>query len=249
MTPKETLTTKADPLSQCGFCKFRPLCYPHSTTPALFKQMESALAERKRFTRGQTVFRAGEPFTAFYTVRTGVLKSVITSDDGFEQITRFHMSGDILGLDGLYKDEYTLTAIALEDCELCIMPYEKLLEIAAQNPTILTGLNKTLSKEIIRGHEIILLLGSMHANERLAAFLLALSKRLEERGFSRTEFILRMTRAEIGSMLGLKLETVSRVLSKFAEMKLIEIHQKHVRILDPEGLHIIIKEHHNTKQS
>lgn len=210
--------------------------------------MESILAERKRFSRGQTVFRAGEPFTSFYTVRTGVLKSVITSEDGFEQITRFHMSGDILGLDGLYKDRYTLTAIALEDCELCVMPYDKLMELAAKSPSVLIGLIKTLSNEIMRGHETVLLLGSMHANERLAAFLLDLSKRLEERGYSRTEFILRMTRAEIGSFLGLKLETVSRVLSKFAEMKLIEIHQKHVHILDPEGLHTVIKEHHAAKQ-
>jgi CRP/FNR family transcriptional regulator len=126
------------------------------------------------------------------------------------------------------------------DTEVCVIPYERLEEVAAAVPVLRNHFHKVMSREIVREHGVMLLLGSMHAEERIAAFLLNLSQRFEARGYSRTEFVLRMTRAEIGSFLGLKLETVSRVLSRFAQDGFIEVNQKHVRIVDPDRLRAIV---------
>lgn len=153
------------------------------------------------------------------------------------------MSGEMLGIDGIYHGFHTCTATALEDSEICGMSYEDLEALCGQSPAIDSHVRRLFSREIVLKHHNLLMLGSMSSTERLAAFLLSLSKRFEARGFSRTEFVLRMTRADIGSFLGLKLETISRALSKFTELGLIEIHQKHVHIVNPRGLRSILQEH------
>ena len=150
------------------------------------------------------------------------------------------LSGDIVGLDGLAGMVYSSDLIALEDTEVCILPYDKLLEVTQNMFSMSQHFQKLLAMEIVRQNGVMLLLGSMHAEERLAAFILNLSQRFEQRGYSRSEFVLRMTRAEIGSYLGLKLETVSRVLSRFSHDNLIIVNQKHVQIMDFEGLRAIV---------
>ena len=153
------------------------------------------------------------------------------SQDGREQVIGLHMAGELVGLDGISTDAHSCDTVALEDSEVCVIPYDRLEDVATAMPVLHNHFHKVMSREIVREHGVMLLLGSMHAEERLAAFLLNLSQRFETRGYSRTEFVLRMTRAEIGSFLGLKLETVSRVLSRFAQDGLIDVNQKHVRIV------------------
>jgi CRP/FNR family transcriptional regulator len=224
----------------CSNCNLRELCLPVGLSLADIEKLEELVATRKRVKRGESLFRAGDRFESLYAVRLGFLKSTVMSSDGREQVTGFHMAGELVGLDGISSETHSCDTVALEDTEVCVIPYERLEEVAAAVPMLRNHFHKVMSREIVREHGVMLLLGSMHAEERLAAFLLNLSQRFEARGYSRTEFVLRMTRAEIGSFLGLKLETVSRVLSRFAQDGLIEVNQKHVRIVNPDGLRAIV---------
>lgn len=224
----------------CSNCNLRELCLPLGLGLKEIERLEELVSTRKRVKRGDALYRAGDKFEALYAIRLGFLKSAVMSSDGREQVTSFHMSGDIVGLDGLAGMVYSSDLIALEDTEVCILPYERMQELTQEMHTMNMHFQKLLSTEIVRQNGVMLLLGSMHAEERLAAFILNLSQRFEMRGYSRSEFVLRMTRAEIGSYLGLKLETVSRVLSRFSHDNLIIVNQKHVQIMDFEGLRAIV---------
>ncbi len=153
-------------------------------------------------------------------------------EDGREQVTGFQMAGELLGLDGISTEHHTCNAIALEDSEICVIPVHPAGRACRVRSTRLQHqFHKVMSREIVRDHGVMMLLGTMRAEERLAAFLLNLSQRFTARGFSPSEFYLRMTREEIGSYLGLKLETVSRAFSRFQEEGYIAVQQKHIRIL------------------
>jgi CRP/FNR family transcriptional regulator len=224
----------------CSNCNLRELCLPLGLSLPDIEKLEELVATRRRIKRGEALFRAGDRFDSLYAVRLGFLKSTVMSTDGREQVTGFHMAGELVGMDGISTEQHSCDTVALEDTDVCVIPYERIEEVAHAVPMLRTHFHKVMSREIVREHGVMLLLGSMHAEERLAAFLLNLSQRFEARGYSRTEFVLRMTRAEIGSFLGLKLETVSRVLSRFAHDGLIEVNQKHVRILSTDGLRAIV---------
>ena len=224
----------------CSNCNLRELCLPLGLSLNDIERLEELVATRKRIKRGESLFRAGDRFESLYAVRLGFLKSTVMSSDGREQVTGFHMAGELLGMDGISNEAHSCDTVALEDTEVCVIPYDRIEEVSAAVPVLRNHFHKVMSREIVREHGVMLLLGSMHAEERLAAFLLNLSQRFEARGYSRTEFVLRMTRAEIGSFLGLKLETVSRVLSRFAQEGLIEVNQKHVRIINQDGLRAIV---------
>jgi CRP/FNR family transcriptional regulator len=146
-----------------------------------------------------------------------------------------------MGLDGMATDRYSCDAIALEDAEVCIMPFGKIEDLSREIKALQTHLHRIMSREIVRDQNIMLLLGTMRAEERLAAFLVNLGQRLQARGFSSTDMVLRMTREEIGSYLGLKLETVSRTFSKFVEDGLITVKQKVIHIIEPERLALLAK--------
>ena len=146
------------------------------------------------------------------------------------------MAGEILGFDGIVSDHHQCDAIALEDTEVCVIPFETLQALSREVSALQNHVHKVMSREIVRDHGVMMLLGSMNADERLAGFLLNLAKRFHARGFSASEFVLRMTREELGSYLGLKLETVSRTMSRFAEEGVIEVKQRQVRIVDPTAL-------------
>jgi CRP/FNR family transcriptional regulator len=186
---------------------------------------------RRRVKRGESLFHAGSDFDSIFAVRSGFFKSSVLLEDGRDQVTGFHMAGEILGMDGIGTESHTADLIALEDSEVCVIPYARLEE-----PDLQRQLHKVMSRELVRDQGVMMLLGTMRAEERLAAFLLNLSQRFLARGFSASEFHLRMTRDEIGSYLGLSLETVSRLFSRFAEDGLIAVQQKHIRILDVTGL-------------
>jgi len=190
--------------------------------------------------RGESLYRSGDAFGSIYAVRSGFFKSGVVLEDGRDQVTGFHMPGEILGLDGIGTERHTCGATALEDSEVCVIPFARLEEVSREVRTLQHQFHKVMSREIVRDQGVMMLLGTMRAEERLAAFLLNLSQRFVTRGYSPAEFHLRMTREEIGSYLGLKLETVSRVFSRFQEAGLVAVQQKHIRILDPEGLRALL---------
>ena len=204
------------------------------------KRIDEVVATRRKIPRGETLFRNGEKFNALYAIRTGFFKTRISSEDGRDQVTGFQMAGEIIGLDGIVSDHHTCDAVALEDAEVCVMPFDRIEELSREITSLQRHVHKIMSREIVRENGVMLLLGSMRAEERLAAFLVNLVQRLHARGFSQSELVLRMTREEIGSFLGLKLETVSRTFSKFAEDGIIEVKQRHVRILNPDALKLIV---------
>jgi CRP/FNR family transcriptional regulator len=224
----------------CSNCSLRELCLPVGMSQEELARLEGLVATRRKLRRGEALFRSGDRFEALYAVRLGFLKSTLMTADGHEQVTGFHMAGELVGLDGISVDAHHCDTVALEDTEVCVIPNQRIDEVSSTMPALQNHLRKVMSREIVREHGVMLLLGSMHAEERLAAFLLNLSQRFETRGYSRSEFVLRMTRAEIGSFLGLKLETVSRALSHFAQQGLIEVNQRHVRLLEPEKLRGIV---------
>lgn len=200
------------------------------------RRIDEIVAKRRKVERGAPLFSDGETFSSLYAIRTGFFKTCVTTEDGREQVTGFQMAGEIIGLDGIVSDRYTCNAVALEDAEVCVMPFDRLEEMSREITALQHHVHKIMSREIVREHGVMLLLGSMRAEERLAAFLLNLVQRLHARGFSRTEMILRMSREEIGSYLGMKIETVSRTFSKLVEERILEVSQKQVRIVNADAL-------------
>ncbi|CAG0995515.1 Transcriptional activator protein Anr [Methylophilaceae bacterium] len=200
------------------------------------QKLDDVVAVRRKVNQGESLFRSGDAFTSLYAIRTGFFKTCVSSEDGREQVTGFQMAGEIMGLDGITSDRHNCNAVALEDAEVCVMPFANVEELSREFPVLQRHVHKIMSREIVRDQGVMLLLGNMRAEERLAAFLLNLVQRLHARGFSRSELVLRMTREEIGSYLGMKLETVSRTFSKFSEDNIIEVKQRWVRIIQPDAL-------------
>jgi CRP/FNR family transcriptional regulator len=219
----------------CSSCNLRELCLPAGLSPDDLERIENVVYARRRVKRGETVFKAGGEFNAVYAIRSGFFKTSLLDSEGREQVTGFFMGGELLGMDGIGAS-YNGTASALEDSEVCVLPYALIEEMSRDMPALQRQLHAVLAREIVRDHGVMMLLGSMRAEERLATFLLNLSRRFVRRGYSSSDFHLRMTRDEIGSFLGLKLETVSRLFSAFQKDGLIEVQQKHVQIRDIEGL-------------
>jgi CRP/FNR family transcriptional regulator len=209
-------------------------------TDADMQRIDEVVATRRKVPKGENLFHNGEKFNALYAIRTGFFKTCVSSEDGRDQVTGFQMAGEVIGLDGIVSDRHTCDAVALEDAEVCVMPFDRIEELSREVNALQHHVHKIMSREIVREHGVMLMLGSMRAEERLAAFLLNLVQRLHARGFSQSELVLRMTREEIGSYLGLKLETVSRTFSKFADDKIIEVKQRHVRILNTDALKALV---------
>jgi CRP/FNR family transcriptional regulator len=223
--------------TMCSTCNLRELCLPCcGLTRSEMDVANRLVFHRSRVRRSQSLYRTGDRFTSLYAVRNGFFKSTALLDNGRDQVTGFSMTGEVLGMDGIGPERHTCNTIALEDSDVCAIPFSRLQALAHEIPGLQRHVHRLMSREIVREHGVMLLLGRMNADERLAMFLLNLSQRFAARGYSPSEFNLRMTREEIGSYLGLKLETVSRTFSKFHEEGLIGVQQKFIRILDSTGL-------------
>ena len=222
--------------TQCSTCHLKDICLPCGLTGSDVARLDELKFARRRIKEGQALYHEGDKFQFIYAVRSGTFKSTLNLKDGREQVTGFQMAGELLGLDGLAAGKHASSAVALEDAEICAIPYAHLSELAATSTDLQHVISRLMSREIVREHSLMMLLGSMNAEERLAAFLLNISQRMKARGYSASEFHLRMSRAEIGSYLGMKLETVSRTFSAFAQQRLLEVDKKHVRITDLQGL-------------
>jgi CRP/FNR family transcriptional regulator len=224
----------------CSSCSLRELCLPVGLNPDELLHLDTLVETRRSLQRGETLYRTGDAFQALYAVRTGFFKTRVSAEDGRDQVTGFQMAGELLGFDGIGTERHSCDAVALEDSQICVIPFADLEALSRQFTGLQRQLHKVMSREIVRDHGVMLLLGSMRAEERLAAFLLNLTQRLQARGFSGTALVLRMTREEIGSYLGLKLETVSRAFSKFQDDGVLEVKQRQVRVLDESALRQLV---------
>jgi CRP/FNR family transcriptional regulator, anaerobic regulatory protein len=241
MTNADSQRIKLGPFKvACSGCNLREICLPVGLNRDSLERLDALVATRRSVERGSTLFRAGDPFQSLYAIRTGFFKTSVSSPDGRDQVTGFQMAGELLGLDGISFDSHTCDAIALEDSQVCVIPYGTLEALAREFTELQHQFHKIMSREIVRDHGVMLLLGSMRAEERLAVFLVNLTQRLQARGFSASAMVLRMTREEIGSYLGLKLETVSRTFSKFQDEAMLEVRQRQIRILDQDKLQALV---------
>ena len=233
-----SVSGKIAPLrTACSTCSMRELCLPCcGMTRSERDVADQMVFNRPRLRRGEILYRSGDRFTSLYAVRKGFFKCTALLDNGRDQVTAYAMTGEVLGMDGIGSERHTCNTVALEDSEVCAIPFAGLQALAHEIPSLQHNVRSMMSREILREQGVMLLLGSMNADERLAMFLLNLSRRFAAHGCSPSEFNLRMTREEIGSYLGLKLETISRTLTKFQDKGLIVVQQKVIRILDGAGL-------------
>ena len=226
--------------SACARCNLRELCLPVGLSATDLERLDTLVTTRRTVRRGETLFRRGDSFASIYAVRSGFFKTTVSTEDGRDQVTGFQMTGELLGLDGIGDAAHNCDAVALEDSQVCVIPYARLEELAQEFTELQRQFHRVMSREIVRDHGVMLLLSSMTAEERVAAFLLNLASRLKARGFSPSAFVLRMTRAEIGAYLGLKLETVSRSFSRFHEDGVLDVRQREVRIVDAAALRRLV---------
>ena len=237
LIPVRHLAQQGSARSNCGLGE---LCLPNEPSGGQAEDRSGITCSYMRLRRGDCLYRNGGPFAAVYPVRLGSFKTSVVTAAGCEQVTGFHMRGEIMGIDGVDTGRHSCTAIALEDSLVCTVPFGLLEERCTANRRLQRQLHRAMSRQIDFGQGAKLMLGSMHADERLAAYLLDLSERFGACGYSRYEFNLRMTREEIGSLIGLKLETVSRSFSRLQECKLLSVTGKSVSILDLPGLRQVI---------
>ena len=221
----------------CSTCHVRETCLAVGLPPFELGLIDRRLVSgRRRVQRGETLYRAGDRFDSLYALWTGFFKTSVSSRDGRDQVTGFQMGGELLGLDGIGTRRHEVDAVALEDAQLCVIPFAEFEALAREVPALQRQLLRVMSHELMRGQRMLLLLGSMSAEERLAAFLLDLAQRLGARGFSPSMLLLRMTREEIASLLGLSIETISRSFSKFQADGLLSVRNRQVCIRNPVGL-------------
>lgn len=218
---------------------------PAGATADMLNKLDELVQVRKRLKSGTVVYHAGSHCHALYVVKTGFIKTECLHDDGRIQVTGFYMAGEMFGFDGIASDAHTCTSVALEDSEICLIPLERIHNNHQNLERLQHHFYKLMSREIVRDHTMMMLLGSMHAEERLATFMLNLSQRFYLRGYSPYQLVLRMKREEIGSYLGLKEETVSRLFSKFQNRGLLDVRKKNIHILNADALRNQVGMHQN----
>lgn len=220
----------------CKTCAMAGLCTPGAIDTLARGRLDNVVQCVRTVHRGHPLYRLGDPFRSIYAVRTGSFKTMVMHREGREQVIGFGIVGDTIGIDGIASGTHSCEAIALEDSSVCVMPFDVLEMLCREVKAIQHHVHQMLGAEIVRESALMTLLGTTTAEERVAAFIADLSRRWQARGYSAAAFTLKMTRGEIGSYLGLKLETVSRMLSKLQGRRLIEVHGKDLRILDIDRL-------------
>ena len=220
----------------CQSCSFSHLCLPVSLNKSELDSLDDIIERKKPLHKHDKLVKAGDKFNSLFAVRAGSFKSFVSSKDGEEQIIGFHFPGDIIGFDALGKNSHQSYTQALETAMVCELPYETLDKMAIQFPKLRHQIMSFMSAEIKQDHDLMMLLNKRTAEERLIYFLAHLSKRFEDRGFSPRQFNLSMTRNEIGNYLGLTVETISRLLTRFQKEGIIQVDGKLITILDFEAM-------------
>ena len=229
----ESIKLRTQHQAHCKDCSLAALCLPISLNMEDMDALDENVKRGRPLKKGEFLFRQGDAFGSVFAVRSGALKTFSLSDGGEEQITGFHLPSELVGLSGVDGERYPVSAQALETTSVCEIPFERLDDLALQLPQLRRQLMRIMSREIRDDQQMMLLLSKKTADERIATFLVNLSARFRARGFSANQFRLAMSRNEIGNYLGLAVETVSRVFTRFQQNKLLEAEGKEVHILDP----------------
>lgn len=198
--------------------------------------LDTLVKSRRIIKRGDFVYRTGDPFRAIYAIRGGSVKTYIIADDGRIQVTGFHFAGSVLGLDSMATGQYNCEAIALESTGVCEVPFRRFEDLSKNIPDLQYQMLEIMSQEILDNRNLIMLLGKMNGEQRLAAFLLSMSKRFEKHGIWHREFNMSMSRSDIGNYLGMAEETISRILTRFQEERLIAVQRRKVTLNDLDRL-------------
>lgn len=214
----------------CQDCSISQLCIPFTLNEHELDQLDNIIERKKPIQKSQVLFKAGDSLNSIYAIRSGTIKSYTISESGEEQITSFHLPGDLVGFDAITQMQHPSFAQALETAMVCEIPYDILDDLAGKMPKLRQQILRLMSNEIKSDQEMILLLSKMSAEEKLAAFLHNLSQRYAARGFSAREFRLTMTRGDIGNYLGLTIETISRLLGRFQKSGMITVQGKYITI-------------------
>jgi CRP/FNR family transcriptional regulator len=216
----------------CGECSLRTLCLPLGLGIDDMHTLEGVVKSHRKLSKGDFLYRSGDPFHSLFAIRTGSTKTCEIAADGSVQITSFHLPGELLGIDAISSEQHPCDVIALEATDICELPFAKLETLARELPGLQHQLFRIMSREIMEEESQLLMLGRMKAEERLAAFLLSISKRYQRLGYSPTDLRLPMSRQDLGDYLGLALETVSRLFSRFQEDKLITVQGRNIKLLN-----------------
>jgi CRP/FNR family transcriptional regulator, anaerobic regulatory protein len=216
----------------CKDCSLEQLCLPVGIGAADLEMLDKIVKRRRPIHRGEHLFRIGDSFRCFYAVRSGSIKSYTLVEDGREQVTGFHLPGELIGLDAIAAGRHHCAAKALEVASVCEIPFDHFELLAEKLPSLPRQMLRIMSREIAQEQAQITQLGQKSGEERLAAFLVSLSERFRQRGFSASEFNLSMSRIEIGNYLGLAEETVCRLFTRFEETGVLHVDRKHVQIRD-----------------
>lgn len=222
--------------ASCGSCRLNALCLPIALEHRDVLRLDEIVERGRPLQPGEHLFRQNDPFVSVYAVRSGSLKAYRMTDDGEEQVTGFFFPGEIVGMDGISKDRYANGARALETTAVCEIPFDRLGELSSQLPSLQRHFFQLMSQEITEDQQLITMLSKNTAEERLAALLVSISARHARRRLSATSFRLSMSRADIGNYLGLTVETVSRLFSRFHKGGLLSVDGREVTLLEPEAL-------------
>ena len=220
----------------CRDCSLAELCLPRVMSPDDLKQFETMVDQRPAMARGNFLYQTGEVFGGLYAVKSGSFKTTISAFDGEDQITGFYLPGELFGFDG-FDDNHSCSAVALEHSSVCELPLNSIDQLAIKIPNLRRELDRLMAREITTDQSMLLQLSRRTAEQRLAAFLVSLSTRFRQRGFSGTEFRLSMSRHDIANYLGLAAETVSRLFKRFKENHLASVNGRTIIIQDFEALH------------
>ncbi len=226
----------------CHECSLSKLCIPIAVEADDIDRLEEIIRQGRILSRGDYIFEQQTPFKSCFAVRSGAIKTFTVSEDGEEQVTGFYLPGEMIGLDSVSMDEYSCSAVALERTTVCEIPLAKFEELSAQIPRLQHHFFSLMSKEIQESRQLTMLLSKNTAEERIASLLLSLSSRFRRRKLSDTDFKLPMPRSDIANYLGLAVETVSRVLTRFQQQELIQVQGRDVHITDLEGLQSMLKD-------
>ncbi|UJF18112.1 FNR family transcription factor [Vibrio sp. SS-MA-C1-2] len=223
----------------CQDCSISQLCIPFTLTEPELDQLDQIIERKKPIQKGQELFKAGKELKSLYAIRSGTIKSYTITEQGDEQITAFHLAGDLIGFDAITNMKHPSFAQALETSMVCEIPFDTLDDLSGKMPKLRQQVMRLMSSEIKGDQDMILLLSKKNAEERLAAFIHNLSTRFSQRGFSPKEFRLTMTRGDIGNYLGLTVETISRLLGRFQKAEILSVKGKYITILDSHELAVL----------
>jgi CRP/FNR family transcriptional regulator, anaerobic regulatory protein len=226
--------------SSCSRCYLRRMCLPSRLSGNAIAELDDVVREKRKVERGEALYRRGDPFDSLFAIRSGSFKSVTGTGAGQTKVIGLHLPAELLGLDAISSYVHAYDAIALEDAEVCVIPYRRLTKLASRLPLLLEQLLRLLSEDIARDRGLVLRLAGLPAKRRLAAFLLGLSLRHRKLGFSGTRLRLPMRRKDIASYLGLTVETVCRLFATLERERLIDVHLREVQLKDLSALRELV---------